>query len=132
MVDASNDTGIEKMYTITVRIYDVNCNRIMTNFFDINLLQGRDPSTEESMFNSVEIDWEYCSAIGLDNVGEYISIKSRVKDKFVNQIVIGCPCHILHNTSEKGGESVTNVCGFDVADHCTDLYYWFYKSSERK
>ena len=32
MLDASNDTGIEKMYPITVRIYDVNFNRIMTNF----------------------------------------------------------------------------------------------------
>ena len=53
MVDASNDTGIEKMYPITVRIYDVNFNRIMTNFFDINMLQGRDPSAAESMFNSI-------------------------------------------------------------------------------
>ena len=38
----------------------------------------------------------------------------------------------MHNTSEKGGESFTNVCGFDVADDCTDVYYWFYKSSKRK
>ena len=95
----------------------------------------------ESQFTQHGIDWEYCSTIGLDNtnvnVGEYNSIKSRARDKFVNQIVIGCPCHILHNTSEKGGESFTNVCGFDVADDCTgsdctDLYYWFYKSSKRK
>ena len=31
MLDATNDVGIEKMYPIVVRIYDVNFNRIMTN-----------------------------------------------------------------------------------------------------
>lgn len=39
MIDGSNDTGIAKMYPITVRIYDVNFNRVMTKFFDMNLME---------------------------------------------------------------------------------------------
>ena len=45
MIDGSNDTGIAKMYPITVRIYDVNFNRVMTKFFDMNLIEG---STSET------------------------------------------------------------------------------------
>ena len=41
LLDASNK-GIEKMFPITVRIYDLNFNRIMTKYFDINNLTGRD------------------------------------------------------------------------------------------
>ena len=39
-IDGSNDTGIAKMYLITVCIYDVNFNRVMTKFFDMNLIEG--------------------------------------------------------------------------------------------
>ena len=68
LLDASNDKGIEKMFPITVRIYDINFNRIMTKFFDINPLTGRDAST--ALFNSVDtqlenndISWDCCSYI---------------------------------------------------------------------
>ncbi|KAJ8030946.1 hypothetical protein HOLleu_27502 [Holothuria leucospilota] len=40
MLDASNDTGLQKMFPVTVRIYDINFRRIMTKFLDINLLEG--------------------------------------------------------------------------------------------
>ncbi|KAJ8048255.1 hypothetical protein HOLleu_00499 [Holothuria leucospilota] len=82
MLDASNDTGLQKMFPVTVRIYDINFRRIMTKFLDINLLEGRDASTAETMFASVnnlldmnDIQWDHCMAIGLDNtkgnVGEH-------------------------------------------------------------
>ena len=54
MVDGSNDAGLEKMFPICVRIFDVNFNRIMTKFFDMNMLEGRDASTAEHMFTSIE------------------------------------------------------------------------------
>ena len=44
MVDGSNDAGLEKMFPICVRIFGVNFNRIMTKFFDMNMLEGRDAS----------------------------------------------------------------------------------------
>lgn len=46
----------------------------MTKFLDMNLLEGRDASTADVMFESVDslltkndIRWDYCMAIGLDN-----------------------------------------------------------------
>lgn len=64
----------------------------MTKFLDMNLLEGRDASTADVMFESVDslltkndIRWDYCMAIGLDNtnanIGEHNSIKTRAKEK---------------------------------------------------
>ena len=119
LLDASNDTGIQKMYPITVRLYNVQFNRIMTHFFDMNLLEGRDSSTAEVMFNSIdsqlskhEISWDNCVALGVDNtnanIGAHNSIKSRAQAKNDYVIDAGCTCHILHNASQKvGGEFAT-------------------------
>lgn len=41
------------MFPVTVRIYDVNFGRIMTKFLDMNLLEGREASTADVMFESV-------------------------------------------------------------------------------
>ena len=54
MLDSSNDNGLEKMFPVTVRIYDVNFGRVLTKFLDMNLLEGRDASTAEAMFQSVD------------------------------------------------------------------------------
>ena len=53
MLDSSNDNGVEKMFSVMVRIYDVNFGRIMTKFLDMNLLEGREASTADVMFESV-------------------------------------------------------------------------------
>ena len=45
MLDGSNDNGIKKMFPVTVRIFDLNFNRIMTKFVDMNLIEGTDAST---------------------------------------------------------------------------------------
>ena len=92
MLDASNDNGLEKMFPVTVHIYDVNFGRVLTKFLDMNLLEGREASTADAMFQSVDelldrnsIDWDHCVAIGLDNtnvnIGDHNSIKSRAKEK---------------------------------------------------
>ena len=39
-VDGSNDTGLEKMNPMTVRLYDVNRGRIVTRFLDMCLTTG--------------------------------------------------------------------------------------------
>jgi hypothetical protein len=64
MLDASNDNGLEKMFPVTVRIYDVNFGRVLTKFLDMNLLEGREASTADAMFESIDklldrnsIDW---------------------------------------------------------------------------
>ena len=54
VVDGSNETGLEKMLPITVRIFHVNFGRVMTQFFDMNLLSGRDSGTAEVIFYSID------------------------------------------------------------------------------
>ena len=53
ILGGTNDTGLQKMYPVTVCIFDVNFNRIMKKFFDINFLEGTDAPTAASMFDSV-------------------------------------------------------------------------------
>ena len=76
----------------------------------MNLLEGREASTAETIFQSVDellerngINWNYCVAIGLGNtnvnLGDHNSIKSRAKEKNGDIIISGCPCQILHNAS---------------------------------
>jgi hypothetical protein len=143
MLDGSNDSGILKMFPVTVRIFDVNFSRVMTKFVDMNLLEGPNASTAESMFNSDDelfnehsISWDTVTAIGVDNTnannGAHNSIKSRVLGRNPNVFVSGCPCHILHNAAGKGGSAFAEVTDFDVEDHLVDLFYWFDKSSKRK
>ena len=143
MLDASNDQGLEKMFPITVKIFDVNYSRIMTKFFDMNMLKGQDASTAKIIFDSVDeqfnkynILWDHCIGIGLDNtnanIGEHNSIKSRARQKNKNVVVAGCPCHILHNATQKGSVEFSECTGFDIEDHCVDCYHWFDKSAKRK
>ena len=88
MLDGSNDSGIGKMFPVTVQVFDVNFQCVMTKFFDMNVIEGWDASTAECMFQSVDnllesnsTGWDYCMAIGLNNtnvnIGDPNSIKSR-------------------------------------------------------
>ena len=142
MIDGS-DTGIAKMYPITVRIYDVEFNRVMTKFFDMNLIEGRCSGTAATIFEHVDavfnkhaIQWKSVTGLGVDNtnvnIGKHDSIKSRVLEKEPKIAVVGCPCHMLHNAAGKGATEFGNITKFDVEDHCIDLFYWFDKSTKRK
>ena len=62
-----------------------------------------------------------------------VTIKSRVLAKEPNVVVVaGCPCHMLHNAAAKGPTAFADATGFDLEDHCVDLFYWFDKSTKRK
>ena len=124
------------MFPIKVRVFDVNFNRVMTKFFDINLIDGTDASTAEVVFLTVDnqlnnpgIIWDYCLAFGLDNtnanIGDHNSIKSRAKEKNGSIAIAGCPCRILHNAWCKAGEVFSQVTNLDIEDHIVDLFYWF-------
>ena len=46
--------------------------------------------------------------------------------------VNGCPCHITHNTANKGARSFALETGFDIEDMMIDVFHWFHKSNKRK
>lgn len=141
--DGSNDTGLEKMNPLTVRIFDVTRSRITTEFLDMCLTKGPDAGTAEAIFSQInaclnkhQIPWKNCKRFSVDNtnvnVGRYNSIKSRVLDKNSHVFFMGCPCHILHNTASKAMSQFGSVVGFDIKDLCVDLFYWFEQSTKRK
>ena len=54
MFNASTDSGLTKMYPITVRIFDINYSHGMTKFFDMNLIEGANTCNAVAMFSSAE------------------------------------------------------------------------------
>ena len=80
------------MFSIAVWVFDTNFGRVMTEFFDMNLIGSTDASTTEAMFqrvnnqfNNHDISRNYCLAIALDNtnvnIGDHNSITFRAKEK---------------------------------------------------
>ena len=65
MVDGSNDAGLGKMFPISIQIFHVNFNRIMTKFFDMNMLQGKAASTADCMFGSSNQQMEKITYLGI-------------------------------------------------------------------
>ena len=136
--DGSNDSGLQKMNPLTVRIYDADRGRVMTQLLDMCLTTG---STAEAIYTKINealmkfgVDWNKCVAFGVDNtsvnIGKRNSIKTRVQQQNPEIYFMGCPCHMVHNTATKGAEAFQGETGFDVEDILVDLYYWFDKSTK--
>ena len=143
MLDASNDTGLYKMFPVTVRSFDTNFNRIIMKFLDMNMLVGRNAPTAAFEFNSIdelftrfELSWKNVTGLGVDNtnsnIGAHNSLKQKSLLKNKHIFVSGCPCLILHNRASKASRVFSEIAKFDGEDHSIDLYYWFDKSSNRK
>ena len=69
---------------------------------------------------------------GNANIGVHNSSKSRALEKNHNIFTAVCLCQILHNAACKSCSAFATLPGFDIEDHCVDLFYWFDKSSKRK
>ena len=53
--------------------------------------------------------------------------------KIKDIILMGCPCHIAHNTASRATKSFVNVVKeFDVEQLLVDVYFHFDYSSKRK
>ena len=120
MLDASNDNGPAKNYPITVRIFDIDYSRVMTKFFEMILIAGANASPAAAMISSVDkqlktiqIPWEYCLAIGVDNkntnIGDHKSIKSCTLQKNSTIIMSDCVCCILGKASCKASSLFSNI-----------------------
>ena len=138
--DRSNDSGLDKMNPLTVRIFDINRGCVTTRFLDMCLTSASDT---EALFSKIDetmqrhdLDWSRCVAFGVDNtsvnMGKHNSIKTRVQKKNPAVYFMGCPCHMVHNTAIKAAGSFESIIGFDVEDMMVDLFYWFDKSTKRK
>ena len=116
-VDGSSDSDVEKMNPLTVKFFDISRSKASTQFLDMCMSSI---STAEGIFSKVDsvlethdISWDNCVGFGLDNtsvnMGCHNSIKSRVLQKNPSIYIMGCPCHIVHNTAGKAGQAFEEV-----------------------
>ena len=74
--------------------------------------------------------------MGMDNLSVNLginnSIMTPVLEKNNSVYVNGCPCHIIHDTANKGANSFALETGFDIEDMLVDVFNWFDKSNKRK
>ncbi|XP_041482851.1 uncharacterized protein LOC121429723 isoform X2 [Lytechinus variegatus] len=140
--DGSNDTGLEKMNPMTVKLFDIN-QGVVYRFLDMCTTSGSAAATAQTIFSkmdevfsSEEIPWHNCIALSLDNasvnMGVRNSIKSRVLHVNPDVYVHGCPAHMVHNNAHAAGNAYAKVTNFEVEDMAVDLAYWFKGSMKRK
>ena len=79
--DGSNDSGLEKMNPLTVRIFDINRGRVTSQLLDMCLTHS---GTAKSIFAEIDgtlkqfsIDWEKCVAFSVDNTTTNVNICPR-------------------------------------------------------
>ena len=52
--DGSNDTGVEKLNPLTVRIFDVNRQQVTTQLLDMCPTSGRECGTASAIFHKID------------------------------------------------------------------------------
>ncbi len=143
LVDGSNDTGVEKLNPLTVKIFDITRREVVSHLLDMCTTSGRDCGTSMTIFSKIDsvlekysIPWGNCVGFGVDNtsvnIGLRHSIMTHVQQKNAECYFMGCPCHLVHNIAGHASEALHKVAGFDVEDLCVDVFYWFDKSTKRK
>ena len=67
----------------------------------------------DEVLTGYNITWMNCVGLGVDNTSVNIgcrnSIKTRVLQKNPGTYVMGCGCHIVHNTTGKAAEAFEEV-----------------------
>ena len=120
-IDGSHDSGLEKMNPVTVRIFDPNQGHAATRFLDMCLTSGSGSATAAAIFKAMDgalqsrnIPWVNCVGLSVDNTSvnmdKHNSIQTRAIEKNPALCMMGCPCHILHNTARKAGDVFRDVC----------------------
>ncbi|KAK1898498.1 Protein FAM200B [Dissostichus eleginoides] len=139
VTDGSNDTGLEKMNPLTVRIFDIN----KVVHLDMCTTSGRRFDTAEVIYTKIndtlqenDIPWRNCVGLSIDNApvntGARNSISARMLKENGSIYIHGSPCHIIHNTAKHAGQKFMEISGFDPEDLTVDVGYWFKGSTNRK
>ena len=119
--DWSNDESrIKKMNPVLIRLFDDNKGKVPSQLLNMGACKE---GTTGALFHDIasilrenKVDWENCTAAGLDNtmvnVGKKNSIRTRVLAKNKNIFINGCTCHIIHNTANKAAERFSRSVRF--------------------
>lgn len=142
--DGSNDTGVQKMNPVSIRLFDINRSKVVTDhFFNMCVTEGEDCCKAFKIFEAIEecfqedgMPWSNCVSLSVDNtnsmIGRNNSVASRFLEKNPATFIAGCPCHLAHIAASHANESFSDFVNLSVEDVCVDCYYWFDKSTKRK
>ena len=138
--DGRNDKGLVKLIPLLVWLFDNDLGYV--NIQLLGMCCSKSVTAEilfENIYNALrsnEIDQPSRVGVGLDNIsvnlGRHNAIKTQVQEVNNSIYINGCPCHIVHNTANKGADMFMLESGFDVEDMLVDIFYWFDKSSKEK
>ena len=104
--DGSSDTGLKKMNTVAVNIFDVNrSKKVECKFYDMCVTTGEHSGKAENIFSAIDsimmndgVDWNNLVNIGLDNTNSNMGIrnciKSRILQKNSDLFAAGCSFHL--------------------------------------
>lgn len=106
LVDGSNDTGVDKLNPLTVKIFDIQRSQAHTYLLDMCTTSGWECGTAETIFNKIDdvltklsIPWSFCVGFGVDNtsvnIGLHNSIMARVRQKKRYSLLYGLPVSSL-------------------------------------
>ena len=88
LIDGSNDTSVDKLNPLTLRIHDVSKRQVTMQLLDMCTNSGKDCGTasiifgkDDSVVTTLNIPWRNCVGFGVDNtsvnVGRHHSIKNK-------------------------------------------------------
>ena len=91
--DESNDTGVRRMNTVCIRIFDIKRSKTVTShFFDMCLTGGGDAAKASTIFAATEeclvandMLWNNCVSLSVDNTNAMIGIRNSVTSKFLGK-----------------------------------------------
>ena len=138
--DGSNDQNFKKINPVTVRLSYINQHKVVTKFLDMCLTQS---STTVAIFSSINdafvengVSWPHCISLGVDNtsvnVRKHNSLIVEVRKMNESIILMGCPCHMVHNTARKAEKEFEKYVDFNAEQFLVDLYFHIDYSSKRK
>ncbi len=135
--DGSNDgSGQQQLYPVLLTYFNDKKGQVEQAL--LSMPSCEEDSTGENIFKLMDneltrnkIPWENCLAFGADNASVMLGAKKGVAafitKKNPSIYVVGCPCHMLHNTAKKAATALP----VSMDEFLIDIYYYLDKSKKR-
>ena len=139
--DPSNDEGsLKKLNPILVCLFDSEKGKVRSQLLGMGACKEASANALFQNINCVllqsKVSRNNCLALGVDstavNMGKRNSIMTHALQQSKNIFTNRCPCHIIHNTANKGPKALSKISKFEIEDFLVDIFHWFEKCSKRK
>ncbi|XP_030853616.1 uncharacterized protein LOC105439660 [Strongylocentrotus purpuratus] len=136
--DGSNDGGSEQLYPVLLNYFDETKEKVVQALLSLPALTDG-ASTGENIFQLLnrelskeKIPWSNCISFVADNasvmLGRHKGVAAFIQKEHSECYVVGCPCHMAHNTAEKASKALPIA----IDELLIDIYYYLDKSSKRQ